>query len=66
MQHELGQRNRVAVGNVLRTADSEGLKARKKIAQGKASPRATPWVNRPQNFQALKGRQKLASDSGVG
>ncbi|PYJ85493.1 MAG: hypothetical protein DME22_08900 [Verrucomicrobia bacterium] len=21
--------------------------------------RATPWVNRPKNFQALKGRQKI-------
>ena len=32
----------------LRTAtDSEGLQARKIIAQGKASLRATPWVNRP-------------------
>src|SRR6266496_3237893 len=28
------------------------------IAQGKASPRATPWVNRPQHYQALKGRKK--------
>ena len=45
-------RNRVAVG-------WEGLKTRKKIAQGKASLRATPWVNSPQNFQALKGRQKI-------
>ncbi len=25
----------------------KGPNARKKIAQGKASPRATPWVNRP-------------------
>jgi len=41
----------------LRLAEWEGLKARKKIAQGKASPRATPWGNRPQNLQALKGRQ---------
>ena len=46
-----------ALAIVLRLADWEGLKARKKIAQGKASLRATPWVNRPQNFQALKGRQ---------
>src|SRR5208282_1791416 len=37
----------------------KGLKARKKIAQGKASLRAPPWVNGPQNFQALKGRQNL-------
>jgi hypothetical protein len=41
----------------LRLADGEGLKARKIIALGKASLRATPWVNRPQNFQALKGRK---------
>src|SRR5207249_10478866 len=35
------------------------------IAQGKASPRATPRVDRPQLFQALKGRQKTyASFSG--
>ena len=33
----------------------KGLKARKIIAQGKASPRATPWVNRSQNSLALKG-----------
>ena len=38
---------------------SEGLKARKMIAQGKANLRATPWVNRPQNLQALKGRRRL-------
>ena len=38
---------------------AQGLKARKIIAQGKASLRATPWVNRPQNFQALKGRQNF-------
>jgi len=31
-----------------RLADGKGLKARKIIAQGKASLRATPWVNRPQ------------------
>jgi len=37
---------------------AQGLKARKIIAQGKASLRATPWVNRPQNFQALTGRHK--------
>ena len=37
-------------------ADLVGLKARKIIAQGKASLRATPWVNRPSNYQALKGR----------
>jgi len=35
----------------------QGPKARKKIAQGKASPGATPWVSRPKDFQALKGRQ---------
>ena len=39
----------------------KGLKARKKIAQGKASLRATPWVDHPQNFQALKGRKKSSS-----
>jgi hypothetical protein len=39
-----------------------GLKARKKIAQGKANPRATPWVRVPKNFQALKGRQKTFKD----
>ncbi len=37
----------------------KGLKARKIIAQGKAGLRATPWVNRPRNSQALKGRQNL-------
>ena len=42
-------------------AAPEGLKARQMIAQGKASLRATPWVNRPQNLQALKGRQKAWS-----
>jgi len=46
----------------LRLADVEGLKARRIIAQGKASLRATPWVNRPQEFQALKGRQNKASN----
>lgn len=45
----------------LRLADVEGLKARKIIAQGKASLRSTPWVNRPQNFQALKGRQSFST-----
>ena len=38
----------------------KGWKARKMIAQGEASLRATPWVNRPQNLQALKGRKKTA------
>ena len=34
-----------------------GLKARNMIAQGGASPRAKPWVSRPDHdFQALKGR----------
>ena len=32
----------------LQVAAGEGLKARKIIAQGKASLRATPWVNRSQ------------------
>ena len=32
-----------------------GLKVRKTIAQGKASPRATPWVNRPQNHPSPEG-----------
>ena len=34
-----------------------GLKARNMVAQGGASPRAKPWVSRPDHdFQALKGR----------
>ena len=37
----------------------KGLKARRTIAQGKASPRATPWDNRPQDFQTLKGEWRL-------
>src|SRR5436309_11728121 len=43
----------------------QGLKARKIIAQGKASPRATPWVNRRKDFQALKGRKKADSASAI-
>ncbi|HYV26515.1 MAG TPA: hypothetical protein VFA77_03220 [Candidatus Eisenbacteria bacterium] len=38
----------------------KALKGQKKIAQGKASPRATPWVDRQKKFQALKGRQKFS------
>src|SRR5207302_6257030 len=34
----------------LRLAGWEGLEARKRIAQGKRTPRAPPWVNRQQNF----------------
>lgn len=49
----------LVVAIALRLADWEGLKARKIIAQGKANLRATPWVNRPQDFQALKGRKSL-------
>jgi len=36
------------------------------IAQGKASLRALPWVNRAQNFQALKGRQNARRLSSAG
>jgi len=56
----------LVVATVLLLADWEGLKAREKIAQGKASLRATPWVNRPQNSQALKGRQNSLTKSREG
>src|SRR6266480_2127264 len=37
----------------------QGRKGRQKIAQGKASLRATPWVNGSQHVQALKGRRNF-------
>lgn len=35
----------------------KGLKARQMIAQGKANPRATPWVSISKIPQTLKGRK---------
>jgi hypothetical protein len=39
----------------------KGLKARKIIAQGKASLRATPWVNKANSLQAPQGRKKTSN-----
>src|SRR5439155_22595976 len=36
----------------VRRSRFKGPEARKKIAQGKASPRATPWVNCPRKFSS--------------
>jgi|SRR2546429_562526 len=46
-----------------RRADSEAerLKNCKNKAQGKVSLRAMPWVKRPHDFQALKGRKSFSS-----
>ena len=60
-RHGLGRRDVAPPTSANIPADSAGLKARNGIAQGQASSRATPWVNRPPDAQALKGRQKASS-----
>jgi len=56
----MGAGGRVWAATALQMADDEGLNARKIVAQGKASLRATPWVIVPKNTSPERAAESLA------